>query len=178
MLQFLLDRRKGTFIGNYVERNITISSKTINKEKSGEKAVLLVLSFVLISSFARAEDVTIEFIQWWASGTSGRFVPCDYGWFQFVNPGIKVELISGLGLKWSLRPDCGWRYDRHYLSDVVGLDGGAWVNDSKQGAIAALDDLMSAANCDASQSCRDHCQTAKAIAFPVASFVYPPFHQS
>jgi multiple sugar transport system substrate-binding protein len=31
------------------------------------------------------------------------------------------------------------------LSDVVGLDG-AWVNDlAKQGAIAALDDLMSAA---------------------------------
>ncbi len=31
-----------------------------------KKAVLLVLSFVLISSFAWAEDVTIEFIQWWA----------------------------------------------------------------------------------------------------------------
>lgn len=138
-----------------------------------KKAVLLVLSFVLISSFAWAEDVTIEFIQWWAPELPEGSFRAIMDEFEAQNPGIKVELISGPYS--NTRDQIVAGAATGTLSDVVGLDG-AWVNDlAKQGAIAALDDLMSAANYDASQVAAIIQLDGKSYMFPVASFVYPLF---
>ena len=61
------------------------------------------------------------------------------------------------------------------LSDVVGLDG-AWVNDlAKQGAIAAMDDLMAASGFDSGEVAAIIQLDGNSYMFPVASFVYPVF---
>jgi multiple sugar transport system substrate-binding protein len=138
-----------------------------------KRVVLLVLSFVLISSFAWAGDVTIEFIQWWAPELpAGSFQAIMEG-FEKQNPGIKVKLISGPYS--NTRDQIVTGAATGTLSDVVGLDG-AWVNDlAKQGAIAALDDLMASTNFDASQVAAIIKLNGKSYMFPVASFVYPIF---
>lgn len=138
-----------------------------------KKAVLLVLCFVLISSFAWAEDVTIEFIQWWAPELPEGSFRAIMDEFEAQNPGIKVELISGPYS--NTRDQIVAGAATGTLSDVVGLDG-AWVNDlAKQGAIAALDDLMASTNFDASQVAAIIKLDGKSYMFPVASFVYPIF---
>jgi len=137
-----------------------------------KKAVLLVLSFVLISSFAWA-DVTIEFIQWWAPELPEGSFRAIMDEFEAQNPGIKVKLISGPYAETRNQIVTGAATGT--LSDVVGLDG-AWVNDlAKQGAIAALDDLMASTNYDASQVAAIIKLDGKSYMFPVASFVYPLF---
>lgn len=138
-----------------------------------KRAVLLVLSFVLIASFAWAEDVTIEFIQWWAPELPEGSFRAIMDEFEAQNPGIKVELISGPYS--NTRDQIVAGAATGTLSDVVGLDG-AWVNDlAKQGAIAALDDLMASTNFDASQVAAIIKLDGKSYMFPVASFVYPIF---
>ncbi|GAK58312.1 sugar ABC transporter [Candidatus Vecturithrix granuli] len=138
-----------------------------------KKAVLLVLSCMLIASFAWAEDVTIEFIQWWAPELPEGSFRAIMDEFEAQNPGIKVELISGPYS--NTRDQIVAGAATGTLSDVVGLDG-AWVNDlAKQGAIAALDDLMASTNFDASQVAAIIKLDGKSYMFPVASFVYPIF---
>lgn len=138
-----------------------------------KKAVLLVLSFVLMSSFAWADDVTIEFIQWWAPELPEGSFRAIMDEFEAQNPGIKVELISGPYS--NTRDQIVTGAATGTLSDVVGLDG-AWVNDlAKQGAIAPLDDLMASTNFDASQVAAIIKLDGNSYMFPVASFVYPIF---
>jgi multiple sugar transport system substrate-binding protein len=61
------------------------------------------------------------------------------------------------------------------LSDVVGLDG-AWVNDlAKQGAITAMDSLMSGAGFDPKQAADIIKLDGKSYMFPLSTFVYPVF---
>ena len=137
-----------------------------------KKAVLLVLCFALMSSFAWA-DVTIEFIQWWAPELPEGSFRAIMDEFEAQNPGIKVELISGPYA--NTRDQIVTGAATGTLSDVVGLDG-AWVNDlAKQGAIAALDDLMASTNFDASQVAAIIKLDGNSYMFPVASFVYPIF---
>lgn len=137
-----------------------------------KKAVLLVLCFALMSSFAWA-DVTIEFIQWWAPELPEGSFRAIMDEFEAQNPGIKVELISGPYS--NTRDQIVTGAATGTLSDVVGLDG-AWVNDlAKQGAIAPLDDLMASTNFDASQVAAIIKLNGKSYMFPVASFVYPIF---
>ena len=137
-----------------------------------KRAVLLVLSFVLMSSFAWA-DVTIEFIQWWEPELPAGSFRAIMDGFEAQNPGIKVKLISGPYS--NTRDQIVTGAATGTLSDVVGLDG-AWVNDlAKQGAIAALDDLMASTKFDASQVAAIIKLNGKSYMFPVASFVYPIF---
>ncbi len=137
-----------------------------------KKVVLLVLSFVLISSLAWA-DVTIEFIQWWAPELPEGSFRAIMDEFEAQNPGIKVKLISGPYS--NTRDQIVTGAATGTLSDVVGLDG-AWVNDlAKQGAIAALDGLMASTNFDASQVAAIIKLNGNSYMFPVASFVYPIF---
>ncbi|MCP4398879.1 MAG: sugar ABC transporter substrate-binding protein [bacterium] len=137
-----------------------------------KRAVLLTLCFVLMSSFAWA-DVTIEFIQWWAPELPEGSFRGIMDEFEAQNPGIKVELISGPYS--NTRDQIVTGAATGTLSDVVGLDG-AWVNDlAKQGAIAALDDLMAAADYDSSQVAAIIKLNGNSYMFPVASFVYPIF---
>ncbi len=138
-----------------------------------KRVVLFVLFFVLMSSFAWADDVTIEFIQWWAPELPAGSFQAIMDEFETQNPGIKVKLISGPYS--NTRDQIVTGAATGTLSDVVGLDG-AWVNDlAKQGAIAALDDLMASTNFDASQVAAIIKLDGKSYMFPVASFVYPIF---
>ena len=137
-----------------------------------KRAVLLALCFVLMSSFAWA-DVTIEFIQWWEPELPEGSFRGIMDEFEAQNPGIKVNLISGPYS--NTRDQIVTGAATGTLSDVVGLDG-AWVNDlAKQGAIAAMDDLMAATDYDASQIAAIIKLDGKSYMFPVASFVYPIF---
>jgi multiple sugar transport system substrate-binding protein len=139
-----------------------------------KKTVLMLLSLILISSFAwAAEPVTIEFIQWWAPELPAGSFRAIMDQFEAENPGIKVNLISGPYS--NTRDQIVTGAATGTLSDVVGLDG-AWVNDlAKQEAIAPLDSLMSSTGFDASQVAAIIKLNGKSYMFPVASFVYPVF---
>ncbi len=141
-----------------------------------KKVALVMLSSLLVSVSGMVKvsaQTTIEFIQWWEPelpAGSFRGIMDD---FEAANPGIKVNLISGPYS--STRDQIVVGAASGTLSDVVGLDG-AWVNGlSKQGAIAALDDLMAASDFDASQVAAIIKLNGNSYMFPVASFIYPIF---
>jgi len=140
---------------------------------SRKKVLFTLLVLVLMSAMVWAEDVTIEFIQWWAPELPAGSFQAVMDQFEAQNPGIKVKLISG---PYSTTHDqivAGAATGT--LSDVVGLDG-AWVNDlAKQGAITPLDSLMASTNFDPSQVAAIIKLNGKSYMFPVASFVYPVF---
>jgi len=116
---------------------------------------------------------TIEFIQWWAPELPDGSFRGIMDEFEAQNPDIKVKLISGPYS--STRDQIVIGAASGTLSDVVGLDG-AWVNNlAKQGAIASLDELMSATDFDADQVADIIKVNGKSYMFPVASFVYPIF---
>jgi multiple sugar transport system substrate-binding protein len=127
----------------------------------------------LAAGGAFAEDVTIEFIQWWEPEMPAGALRGIMDGFEAANPGIKVTLVSG---PYSATHDqivVGAASGT--LSDVVGLDG-AWVNGlAKQGAISEMDSLMAAANYDKSQIADIVLADGKSVMFPLASFVYPVF---
>lgn len=131
-----------------------------------------VVSIAIGLSSAQAET-TLEFIQWWEPELpSGSFrqIMDD---FEAKNPGIKVNLVSGPYS--ATRDQIVVGAASGTLSDVVGLDG-AWVNDlAKQGAIAAMDDLMAGSNFDKSEVAAIISLDGNSYMFPVASFVYPVF---
>lgn len=138
-----------------------------------KRVVLLALSLVLMCSFAWAEDVTIEFIQWWAPELPEGSFQSLMDEFEAQNPGIKVKLISGPYA--NTRDQIVAGAATGTLSDVVGLDG-SWVNDlAKQGAITPLDDLMASTNFDPAQVAAIIKLDGKSYMFPVATFVYPLF---
>jgi multiple sugar transport system substrate-binding protein len=141
-----------------------------------KKAIVLLLSLVLIASFCWAKDaepVTIEFIQWWEPELPAGSFRAIMNDFEAQNPGIKVKLISGPYS--NTRDQIVTGAATGTLSDVVGLDG-AWVNDlAKQGAIAPLDSLIASSKFDASQVAAIIKLNDKSYMFPVASFVYPIF---
>lgn len=140
------------------------------------------LSFMLIAAAAwaggsgtTAEDdaVKIEFIQWWEPELPEGTLRGIMDDFEAQNPGIKVELISGPYS--NTRDQIVTGAATGTLPDVVGLDG-AWVNDlAKQGAIAAMDDLIETSGFDANQVAAIIKLNGNSYMFPVASFVYPIF---
>ena len=146
-----------------------------------KKIVALLVIAVLVSaavwaggkSQAKSDEVTIEFIQWWEPELPAGSFRALMDQFEAQNPGIKVKLISGPYS--NTRDQIVTGAATGTLSDVVGLDG-AWVNDlAKQGAIAALDPLVSSSNFDIKQVAAVIKVDNKSYMFPVASFVYPIF---
>ncbi|MGA2614894.1 MAG: sugar ABC transporter substrate-binding protein [Spirochaetia bacterium] len=126
-----------------------------------------------MSAMIWAEDVTIEFVQWWAPELPAGSFRALMDQFETQNPGIKVKLISGPYSNTHDQIVAGAATGT--LSDVVGLDG-AWVNDlAKQGAITSLDPLMASTNFDPTQVAAIIKLNGKSYMFPVASFVYPVF---
>lgn len=120
-----------------------------------------------------SEEVTIEFIQWWAPELPEGSFRALMDEFEAENPGIKVKLISGPYA--NTRDQIVTGAATGTLSDVVGLDG-AWVNDlAKQGAIAPMDEFMSAGPLDPNEIAAVIKLDNKSYMFPVASFVYPIF---
>jgi multiple sugar transport system substrate-binding protein len=120
-----------------------------------------------------AAQTNLEFIQWWEPELPAGALRAIMDDFEAQNPGITVTLVSGPYA--NTRDQIVVGAASGTLSDVVGLDG-AWVNDlAKQGAIAALDDLMAASNFDASEVAAIIKVNGNSHMFPVASFVYPVF---
>lgn len=141
-----------------------------------KKSVLLLQSAALALGLGLGSvqaETNIEFIQWWEPELPAGALRGIMDDFEVQNPGIKVTLVSGPYS--TTRDQIVIGAASGTLSDVVGLDG-AWVNDlSKQGAIAALDGLMSASNFDASEVAAIIKLNGNSYMFPVASFVYPIF---
>ncbi len=118
-------------------------------------------------------QVNLEFIQWWEPELPAGAFRSIMDDFEAQNPGITVTLISGPYA--TTRDQIVVGAASGTLADVVGLDG-AWVNDlAKQGAIVAMDDLMSASDFDASEVAAIIKVDGNSYMFPVASFVYPVF---
>jgi multiple sugar transport system substrate-binding protein len=117
--------------------------------------------------------VTLEFAQWWAPELPAGSFDKLMSEFTAQNPTIKVKLLSGpyASTKQQLVSGAASRT----LPDVVGLDG-AWVSDfAKQGSIADLSALMTAAKYDSSQLASQIQVKGKTYMIPVVNFVYPLF---
>ena len=128
---------------------------------------------VAFSATGAVAQTNLEFIQWWEPELPDGALRGIMDDFEAQNPDIKVTLVSGPYA--STRDQIVVGAASGTLSDVVGLDG-AWVNDlAKQGAIAAMDDLMSSSGFDASEVAAVIEVDGNSHMFPVASFVYPVF---
>ena len=133
------------------------------------KSAAVALAMGMSSAVA---DTNIEFIQWWEPELPAGALRGIMDDFEAANPGITVTLVSGPYA--STRDQIVVSAASGTLSDVVGLDG-AWVNDlSKQGAIAAMDDLMAGSNFNKDDVAAISLD-GNSYMFPVASFVYPVF---
>lgn len=149
--------------------------ETFNRS-STRFSLLWMIPVIVLSCFTwtkASAATTIEFIQWWEPELPAGSFRGIIDEFEAQNPDIKVNLISGPYS--STRDQIVVGAASGTLSDVVGLDG-AWVNDlAKQGAIAAMDDLMASASYDSGQIADIIKLDGKSYMFPVASFVYPVF---
>lgn len=135
--------------------------------------LMVVALLVTTGALTAQEPVKLEFAQWWEPELPAGEFRALMDQFEAQNPGITVELISG---PYSTTKDqivAGAATGT--MSDVVGLDG-AWVNDFvKQGALASLTDLMTAANYDASNLAAQIQLNGATYMIPVVNFVYPVF---
>jgi multiple sugar transport system substrate-binding protein len=143
-----------------------------------KKIVGLLVIFALTMGFgpgvmAQGETVTLEFAQWWEPELPAGEFRALMDEFEAQNPGIKVELLSGPYS--TTRDQIVAGAATGTMADVVGLDG-AWVNDFvKQGALASLSDLMSAAGYDDSELAAQIQLEGSTYMIPVVNFVYPVF---
>lgn len=135
--------------------------------------LIAALFIVATSSVMAQETVTLEFSQWWEPELPAGEFRALMDEFEAQNPGIAVELISG---PYSATRDlivAGAATGT--MTDVVGLDG-AWVNDFvKQGSLANLSDLMSAASFDDGELAAQIQLNGSTYMIPVVNFVYPVF---
>lgn len=138
------------------------------------KKALVVAAAVMITmgmaTTAFADDVTLEFQQWWG-------VELPDGALQEIcdgftaDTGIKIELLSNPYADTKTQVAAGAATGT--MADVVGLDG-AWVYDfAKQGAIANLTDLMTADGYDTAQLSDQITYEGNTYMIPVVNFAYP-----
>jgi len=119
------------------------------------------------------ETVKLEFAQWWEPELPAGEFRALMDEFEAQNPGITVELLSGPYS--TTREQIVAGAATGTMADVVGLDG-AWVYDFvKQGAIANLSELMSAAGYDDSELAAQIQVDGATYMIPVVNFVYPVF---
>ena len=125
------------------------------------------------SGSAAAENVALEFQQWWEPELPDGALRGMMDEFEAANPGITVELLSGPYATTKEQVVAGAATGT--MADVVGLDG-AWVYDfAKQGSIANLTDAMSTAGYDDSQLASQVQVDGATYMIPVVNFVYPLF---
>lgn len=135
------------------------------------KVILLAAAATLaMSAAAFAEDVTLEFQQWWG-------VELPDGALQEIvdgftdETGVKIELLSNPYADTKTQIVAGAATGT--MADVVGLDG-SWVYDfAKQGAIANLSELMEADGYDDSQLSDQIRWEGDTYMIPVVNFGYP-----
>jgi multiple sugar transport system substrate-binding protein len=119
---------------------------------------------------ASAEDITLEFQQWWG-------VELPDGALQEIvdefteETGINIELLSNPYADTKTQIAAGAATST--MADVVGLDG-SWVYDfAKQGAITNLTELMEADGYDDSQLSDQIQWEGNTYMIPVVNFAYP-----
>jgi multiple sugar transport system substrate-binding protein len=136
--------------------------------------LLVAFTLIVTGGVLMAQDsVTLEFAQWWEPELPAGEFRALMDEFEAQNPGITVELLSGPYS--TTRDQIVAGAATGTMADVVGLDG-AWVNDFvKQGALASLTDLMSAAKYDDSELAAQIQLNGATYMIPVVNFVYPVF---
>lgn len=123
------------------------------------------------SESASADEVVLEFAQWWEPELPEGSFRALMDEFEAANPGIKVELLSGPYSSTKEQVVAGAAAGT--MSDVVGLDG-AWVSDFvKQGSLADLSALMDASSYDQGQLASQIQIDGSTFMIPVVNFVYP-----
>ena len=135
---------------------------------------LLVIAVLLIGAGgAVAQDVTLEFQQWWAPELPEGSFRALMDEFEAANPGITVELLSGPYS--TTRDQIVAGAATGTMADVVGLDG-AWVNDFvKQGALSDLSERMMEAGFDDGELAAQIQLGGSTWMIPVVNFIYPVF---
>ncbi len=135
--------------------------------------VLLMILLLVAGSAASAQDVTLEFQQWWEPELPEGSFRAILDDFEAANPGIKVETISGPYL--TTKDQIIASAATGTMADVVGLDG-AWVNVLwKQGALASLTQAMMDADYDDSELAAQIRLAGETYMIPIANFIYPVF---
>lgn len=138
-------------------------------------SILLALTLVLsMCGTVLAEDITIEFVQWWEPELPEGSFRQIMDEFEAQNPGIKVKLISNPFASTHDQVVSGAAAGT--LSDVVGLDG-AWVADLvKQGAILPMNSFMEAdANFSAEDIAASVTIDGETYMMAIATFTYHLF---
>ena len=134
---------------------------------------LLMILALLVSGISMAQDVTLEFQQWWEPELPEGSFRAILDDFEAANPGIKVETISGPYL--TTKDQIIASAATGTMADVVGLDG-AWVNVLwKQGALASLSQAMMDADYDDSELAAQIRLAGETYMIPIANFIYPVF---
>ena len=99
--------------------------------------LLMIVLLVFSAGGVMADDVVLEFQQWWEPELPEGSFRAILDDFEAANPGIRVETISGPYL--TTKDQIIASAATGTMADVVGLDG-AWVNVLwKQGALHSLD---------------------------------------
>ena len=128
------------------------------------------LAAMAVGACASADDVTLEFQQWWGVELpDGALQEIVDGFTE--ETGIKIELLSNPYADTKTQIAAGAATST--MADVVGLDG-SWVYDfAKQGAIANLTELMTADGYDDSQLSDQIKWEGNTYMIPVVNFAYP-----
>ncbi|UCH27147.1 MAG: sugar ABC transporter substrate-binding protein [Trueperaceae bacterium] len=134
---------------------------------------LVTLVAFIVAGIVLAQNVTLEFAQWWEPELPAGEFRALMDEFEAQNPGISVELISGPYS--TTRDQIVAGAATGTMADVVGLDG-AWVNDFvRQGSLASLTALMGDAGYDDSELAAQIQLGGSTYMIPVVNFVYPVF---
>jgi multiple sugar transport system substrate-binding protein len=143
----------------------------MNKKLVG--VLVLTVIMLMTGSNLMAQEVTLQFAQWWEPELPEGEFRALMDEFEAANPGITVELLSGPYSTTRDQTVAGAATGT--MADVVGLDG-AWVNDFvRQGSLASLTQLMSDAGYDASELAAQIQLNNETWMIPVVNFVYPVF---
>jgi multiple sugar transport system substrate-binding protein len=135
--------------------------------------LLMILVLLLAPGVGMAQDVTLEFQQWWEPELPEGSFRAILDDFEAANPGIKVVTISGPYL--TTKDQIIASAATGTMADVVGLDG-AWVNVLwKQGALASLTQAMADAGYDDSELAAQIKLAGSTYMIPIANFIYPVF---
>ena len=128
------------------------------------------LAAMAVGACASADDITLEFQQWWGVELpDGALQEIVDGFTE--ETGIKIELLSNPYADTKTQIAAGAATST--MAVVVGLDG-SWVYDfAKQGAIATLTDLMTADGYDDSQLSDQIKWEGNTYMIPVVNFAYP-----
>ncbi len=125
---------------------------------------------VAMSMSVSAEDITLEFQQWWGVELPDGALQEIVDGFT-AETGVKIELLSNPYADTKTQISAGAATGT--MADVVGLDG-SWVYDfGKQQAIADLTTLMEADGYDTSQLSDQIRYEGDTYMIPVVNFAYP-----